>query len=112
MLSRLGFLKGLIGSGLVGLAAFTARTGAAAEIIQIRVDKLVFTPAKVTARVGDTIEWVSTDFIPHTATARDKAWDIAIPKKGTGRLTLTKAGEFAYYCRFHPNMVGSISVRD
>jgi len=46
----------------------------------------------------------------HTATARDNTFNVIIPAKGSGRVTLQKAGVFDYYCRFHPNMKGNISV--
>jgi plastocyanin len=95
----------------LGLAAFAASSPAAAETIRITVDKLTFGPAQVSAHVGDTIEWVSTDFVAHTATARDKQWDVTIAAKGTGRVALTRAGDIDYFCRFHPNMVGRISVQ-
>ncbi|HUN51130.1 MAG TPA: hypothetical protein VMU42_08430 [Candidatus Sulfotelmatobacter sp.] len=52
----------------------------------------------------------SSDFVAHTATARDKRWDIAIPVKGRGRVTLDRAGVIDYYCRFHPDMTGRITV--
>jgi plastocyanin len=83
---------------------------AAAETIRIDVEKMAFKPAQVSAHVGDTIEWVSTDFLFHTATARDGQWDVSIPAKGTGRVTLKQAGNIEYYCRVHPNMVGHVSV--
>jgi plastocyanin len=82
----------------------------AAETIRVTVDKLKFSPAQVSARVGDTIEWVSNDFVAHTATARNKDWEITIPAKGIGRVTLQHVGEVDYFCRFHPNMTGGISV--
>jgi plastocyanin len=87
-------------------------TPAAAETIRIPVDKLAFTPAEVSAHVGDTIEWVNGDFLAHTATARSKEWDVMIPPNKTGRIALTRAGEIEYYCRFHPNMTGRISVAE
>jgi hypothetical protein len=31
-----------------------------------------YRPAAISAHVGDTIEWTNTDFLAHTATARDK----------------------------------------
>ena len=34
-----------------------------------------FTPAEVDVAEGDTIVWSNADFVPHTATARDAAWD-------------------------------------
>ena len=63
-----------IGALLFVLVAESAR----AETIQIKIEKLTFVPSQVTAHVGDTIEWVNADFIAHTATARDGAWDVVI----------------------------------
>ena len=82
----------------------------AADTIRVMIDKLKFEPAQVSAHVGDTIEWVSGDFVAHTATARNKDWDVAIPPKGTGRVMLQHAGDVDYFCRYHPNMTGRISV--
>jgi plastocyanin len=53
---------------------------------------------------------VSSDFVAHTATARNKEWDVSIPAKGVGRVTLQHTGHVDYFCRFHPNMTGRISV--
>jgi len=41
---------------------------------------------------------------------RKKAWDIFLPPNAKRSMKLTRAGEIDYYCRFHPNMVGHISV--
>jgi plastocyanin len=90
--------------------ALLAAAPAAAATVRITIDKLAFLPAQVSAHVGDTIEWVSSDFLAHTATGRNKEWDVLIPPNGSGHVTLRQAGEIDYYCRFHPNMVGHISV--
>ena len=82
----------------------------AADTIRVMIDKLKFAPGQVSAHVGDTIEWTSSDFVAHTATARNKDWDVAIPAKGVGRVTLDHPGDVDYFCRFHPNMTGRISV--
>ncbi|MCB1412166.1 MAG: cupredoxin family copper-binding protein [Xanthobacteraceae bacterium] len=82
---------------------------AAAETIRVRIDKLVFSPAEVSARVGDTIEWVNDDILAHTATVKG-GWDVMIPAKKTVGLVLRTPGDVAYYCRFHPNMTGRIAV--
>jgi plastocyanin len=87
-------------------------TPAAAETIRINVDKLAFTPAEVSAHTGDTIEWVNGDFLAHTATARSKEWDVMIAPNKTGRVTFKHAGSIDYYCRFHPNMSGRISIAE
>jgi plastocyanin len=94
----------------VALAVCTEASGCAAETVRITVDKLAFAPAQISAHVGYTIEWVSTDFLAHTATARNKEWDVVLPPHTSGRITLKNAGSIEYYCRYHPNMIGHISV--
>ena len=66
------------------LLASTTRA-LAADTIRVTIDKLSFAPPQVSAHVGDTIEWVSSDFVAHTATARNKDWHVAIPPKGVCR---------------------------
>lgn len=82
----------------------------AGETIRVAINQLKFDPPKVSAHVGDTIEWASSDFVVHTATAKNKDWDVTIPAKGMGRITLEHPGDVAYFCRFHPNMTGEITV--
>ena len=82
----------------------------ASETVRVMVDKLKFDPPKISAHVGDTIEWASSDFVVHTATARNEDWDVTVPANGMGRVTLEHPGEVDYFCRFHPNMTGRISV--
>lgn len=61
-------------------------------------------------KVGDTITWVNLDNVLHTVTARDRSFDIRIPPRKKVRMTLKKAGEFAFYCVLHPAMRGELSV--
>lgn len=83
---------------------------ARAETIQVTIDKLVFSPAKIKAKVGDTVEWINKDIIAHTATVRGD-WDLMIAANKSASLVLKKAGSVEYYCRFHPNMKGQITIR-
>jgi plastocyanin len=94
----------------IAFSAMTFSSASAGEVIQIKMKKLVFEPAQVTVRVGDSIEWVNEDFIAHTATARNKDWDVNIPVNRSERVTVQRAGKIEYYCRFHPNMTGTINV--
>ena len=80
----------------------------AGETIRVVIENLKFDPPQVSAHVGDTIEWANRDFVAHTATARNKDWDVTIPSKGAARVTLQHAGAVDYFCRFHPNMTGRI----
>ncbi|RWM06513.1 MAG: amicyanin [Mesorhizobium sp.] len=82
---------------------------ALAVTIEVTIDKLVFSPASVEARVGDTIEWTNKDMIVHTATVKG-GWEVTIPPKSKGRIMLKAAGAVDYFCRFHPNMKGHLEV--
>ena len=81
-----------------------------AETIRIEAKDLGFSPTQVTAHIGDTIEWANIDFLDHTATARNHSWDLQLPPNSTKRVVLKKAGAIEYFCRFHPNMTGIITV--
>jgi plastocyanin len=82
---------------------------AMAATIEVTIEKLVFSPASVEAKIGDTIEWVNKDAFAHTATAKG-GWEVTIPPKSTGKMTLKAAGAIDYFCRFHPNMKGHLDV--
>jgi len=81
-----------------------------AGTIQVTIEKLVFAPTEITAKVGDTIEWVNKDILAHTATATNKDWDVMIGPKQTAKLVLKKAGAVDFFCKFHPNMKGHVTV--
>jgi plastocyanin len=91
------------------LAAALIASPALAATIEVTIDKLVFSPASVQAKVGDTIEWTNMDILAHTATVKG-GWDVMIPAKSKGKVTLKAAGAVDYFCRFHPNMKGHIEV--
>jgi plastocyanin len=96
------------------LFAFVAILGAGlvpahADTIRVVIDKLVFSPAEINAKVDDTIEWVNKDILAHTATVRGD-WDVTIAASKSASVVLKNAGAVDYYCRFHPNMKGRIIV--
>jgi plastocyanin len=90
-------------SGLISLSAQAAT-------IQVTIDNLVFVPAEVTAKVGDTVEWINEDILAHTATATNGDWNVAIAPKQTARLVVKKPGNVDYFCKYHPNMKGRVVV--
>jgi plastocyanin len=84
---------------------------AEAATLQVTIAKMAFSPPEITAQVGDTIEWTNNDFVAHTATARDKSFDIVIPAHGTGSVVIKTVGTVDYFCRFHPMMKGMVAVK-
>jgi plastocyanin len=102
----------LSAAGMTALLFVLALRSADAAVIQIKMAQIAFAPAQVSAHVGDTIEWTNDDIVVHTATARSGAWDVMVEPKGKGSVTLNSAGTIGYYCRLHPNMVGSVTVSE
>jgi plastocyanin len=95
---------------VLALALAAIAVPAHAATIQIVMENLVFAPAEVSAKVGDTIEWVNKDVFAHTATARNGDFDVNLPPKKTITSVLNKAGTVEYYCRFHPNMKAVLKI--
>jgi plastocyanin len=89
----------------------SAASALAGETVQVKITDLAFLPTEVTARVGDTIQWVNDDIVDHTATAtKGGEWDVMIVAGKQAEQQLTRAGEIDYFCRFHPFMTGKITV--
>ena len=95
---------------VLALALTVFAVPAHAATIQIVMQDLGFAPAEVTAKVGDTIEWVNKDVFAHTATARNGDFDVNLPPKKSVTSVLNKAGTVEYYCRFHPNMKAVLKI--
>jgi plastocyanin len=99
-------------SASFGAAALVLALGGIARgaVIQVTMDGVSYSPTQVSAHIGDTIEWVNNDILVHTATARSGEWDLLIQPNQKKSVTLKSAGKVEYYCRYHPNMVGQITV--
>ena len=105
MLAKLSF-------GIAALSAMLVLAPAAsAAEYQITIAKMKFSATPAVLHVGDVIVWRNDDIFRHTATARDKSFDIDLPPQSEGRMTVSRAGAVDFYCRFHPAMTGKLEVR-
>ena len=111
--SRRTFLRRLAGVGMA--AAFSLPPSSTAfarvEVVQIVIDQVAFTPLKKPLVVGDVVEFVNNDVVDHTATEKNKAWDVVIRVGRKMRVEMKTAGTIEFFCRFHPNMTGQVTVR-
>jgi plastocyanin len=104
---------------LIALASMPGSTSALeaqtkpkpAKVFSIVIDKATFGDAPASVAVGDTIEWTNLDIFDHTTTSKTGGWDAVIPAGKKARVVMKKAGSFAYLCKYHPNMTGTIKVR-
>ena len=100
-----GLILSIVASLMAGMSV-----PAAAATLQITMENMVISPANVSAKVGDTIEWINKDVFVHTATARNGDFDVNMPPKKTVTSVLKKAGTIEYYCRYHPNMKAVLTI--
>jgi len=104
-----GHMNGMMGGG-VNSSNAPLSVGTSSESVAMR--DFAFTPGNLQVPVGATVTWTNYDTAPHTATAKDGSWDTGTLTNGdTKTLTFDKAGDYAYYCRFHPNMVARLTVK-
>lgn len=95
--------------GLLALLAGCG-VGMAGAAVRVTIADLAFSPADITVKAGETVEWVNNDFVDHTATAKNGDWDVMIPAGKSAHQKMTKVGTFTYFCRVHPDMIGTIHV--
>ena len=72
-------------------------------------DKLAFGAVPANLRVGDSVIWVNRDLFRHSATAPGH-FDIDLSPGARRRMLLTKAGTFAFKCKYHPGMKSVLKV--
>jgi plastocyanin len=77
----------------------------------VTIKALQFSPARITANVGDTIVWKNADAFSHTATAAGTFDTKEMKPKASGKWVVKKRGVFNYACLFHATMKGVIDVK-
>ncbi len=96
------------GSGAAQVAAATA-TGSETEV---KIDNFVFSPGTVTVKVGTQVTWINKDDIPHTVdSTQGKFKSAALDTDDKFHFRFTEPGEYAFYCRMHPKMTGTVIVQ-
>ena len=109
------------GRGVVGLWALAMLVGCQqivppppSGVTDVATQGIAFVPKEVTIHVGESVRWTNRETLPisHTTTSGDSTdanpgslWDSGTlaPGQSFTRMFDT-AGEFEYYCRFHPTV--------
>ena len=113
---RKGFLIWVLAgfTGALGSAPGMMAGTAQASEEQVIISDFAFSPETLTIKVGDTVEFVNKDEIPHTGTREGKdAFDTEALNQGQSKkVTFSKPGEYTYNCSIHPSMSGKIIVKE
>jgi plastocyanin len=96
--------------GLLFVAWSIPASASLATEYPIVIEHMKFGALPATAHVGDVIVWQNRDIFRHTATARDKSFDVELPPGADTPMPLKQSGSFAFFCRFHPGMTGTLVV--
>jgi plastocyanin len=95
--------------GSAELVQTAAGTDAAPQVL---IDNYAFSPGSLTVKVGTTVTWINQDDDAHTVDSTQGKFKSATLNKGDRfEFRFTAAGEYPFYCRFHPKMTGKIIVQ-
>jgi len=105
-------LAGLLLAAVLAFGLGSAAVPAEPKVHVVAIDSMQFSPAEITVRPGDTVEFRNLDLVPHTVTERDTRWFDSgmIAKGGTLKLVCNEPGLISYRCIYHPSMMGTITV--
>jgi plastocyanin len=96
----------------VGCLGCAREPGRRKTLHEVVIRQLRYEPEALKATVGDTVQWLNRDLVPHTATEAGGRWDSgSIPPDGSWRTVLRTARRERYGCLFHPNMQARLEVR-
>lgn len=79
--------------------------------VLVDIERFVFEPRDIEIKVGTRVEWSNRDGAAHTVTADDKSFDseyLSFSEK-FGH-TFEQPGTYTYYCAYHANMTGKVTV--
>jgi plastocyanin len=100
-----------VAAGVWALLFGAPAAAAPSHTYTVVIEKMKFGPLPAQLHKGDTIVWVNRDFLRHSATATDHSFDVDLMPNKMGKMVLTKTGNIAFTCRYHPGMRGVLQVR-
>jgi plastocyanin len=96
---------------MVPVAVGAASPEPAKPALTVHIKDYQFVPKSAHVRVGDSVAFVNDDDETHTATANDGTFDSkGLAEKASFSYTFTQPGTYAYHCKIHASMKGSIVV--
>jgi plastocyanin len=89
----------------------TAASSGASGSSAVEIKNVAYNPTAITVKVGTKVTWTNNDTFAHTVTLDDNSVDSGNVAAGaTFDNTFAKAGTFAYHCKIHASMHGTVTV--
>ena len=98
------------GSPTSTAAPTTSVAGTPGSGTAVAIDNFAFSPATLNVKMGQQVTWTNKQDVEHTVTADGGTFDHPMPPNATFSFTFPRAGTFAYHCRIHPSMKGTVVV--
>jgi plastocyanin len=77
----------------------------------VTIMSFAFTPASLSVHTGTRVTFTNRDAVTHTVTANGGVFNSGDLAPGQSfSFTFMGRGSFAYHCRIHPSMTGTITV--
>lgn len=86
-----------------------AHEGAGSTEVLIRQTEV--SPRVLTVLAGETVTWRNVAFRQHTITSRDGRFDARLSTGQRLAHTFAQPGDYAYFCRIHPTITGTVLAR-
>jgi plastocyanin len=90
----------------------SAPSGAPVNANAVSIQNFAFGPNNITVAAGTTVTWTNQDNEPHSVVMVDQSF--RSPPLDTGdhfSHTFATPGQYRYFCGFHPQMLGVVTVR-
>jgi plastocyanin len=87
--------------------------GAGQAATQVTIADVKYSPETIEIKKGDTVAWINNDLTPHTVTSQNGSElnSGSIEAGSSWNHTFQQTGTFPYYCTFHTEMKGTVTVK-
>src|SRR5262245_22522441 len=96
------------GSSNSGTTAAASGSSSSSAAVAVTIDNFAFSVKPVTA--GQSFKVQNKDSTEHTFTANDGTFDVDVPAGKTVTVDGQKAGTYAFHCKIHSFMTGTLKV--
>jgi plastocyanin len=105
MAARLAFATLLLLSTVV-LAGCSSKPAVAGDVA---IHGLAYDPSTLSVPAGKSVRFTNHDSVEHSITSDSGGFDVDIDGGGNkGLVTMSTPGTYAYHCRYHPSMHGTL----
>jgi amicyanin len=79
----------------------------------VNIRGMQFGSGNIEIKVGESVTWTNQEMMPHTVTSTDGAFSSSALNAGNAfSHTFDEPGTYTYFCEYHPNMKGVVTVTE